>query len=69
MKSRGVNMNRSYDKAKVGKILLFVFVLSAAVYLFLLYFANQRVDTVDVSGCDRNKIGRASCRERVSSAV
>ncbi len=47
-------MNRSYDKAKVGKILLFVFVLSAAVYLFLLYFANQRVDTVDVSGCDRN---------------
>ena len=47
-------MNGSYDKAKTGKILLLVFALFAAVYLFLLFFANQRVVTVDVSGCDSN---------------
>lgn len=47
-------MNGSYDKAKMGKILLLVFVLFAALYLFLLFFANQRVVTVDVSGCDSN---------------
>ena len=42
-------MNRPYDKAKVGKILLPVFILAAALYLFLLFFLNQRVVTVDVS--------------------
>ncbi len=47
-------MNRSYDKAKMGKVLLLAFVLFAAVYLFLLFFVNQRVVMADVSGCDRN---------------
>ncbi len=29
-----------------------LFILAAAAYLFLLYFVNQRVVAVDVSGCD-----------------
>lgn len=60
-------MNRPYDKAKVGKILLPVFILAAALYLFLLFFLNQRVVTVDVSGCDTDtdqmkyRVSKISC--------
>lgn len=60
-------MNQSYDKVKIGKIFVFAFVLLSAVYLFLLFYVNQRVVTVDVSGCDRNaenmkyKISKISC--------
>ena len=60
-------MNQPYDKAKIGKILLFVFILLSAAYLFLLFFVNQRVVIVDVSGCDRDtenmkyKVSEISC--------
>lgn len=47
-------MNQPYDKAKTGRVLLLMFIFAAAAYLFLLFFLNQRVVTVDVSGCDVN---------------
>lgn len=44
-------MDRQYNRVKTGKIVAAVFFLCAAVYLLSLFFVNQRVVTVDVSGC------------------
>ena len=43
-------MDRQYNRVKTGKIVAAVFFLCAAVYLLSLFFVNQRVVTVDVSG-------------------
>lgn len=66
--SRDMNMNHPYDKEKMAKALLLLFVLAAAAYLFLLFFLNQRVVLVDVSGCDTDveqmkyKVSKITCK-------
>ncbi len=51
-------MKNQYDKAKVSKIVLCLFVLCAAGYLLLLFRVNQRVAVVDVSGCKTAEAGQ-----------
>ena len=62
-------MERPYNRARTVKILMLLFVLSAAGYLFLLFWINQRVETIDVSGCEvvssaemEYKVDRISCQ-------
>lgn len=45
-------MNHQYDKAKIGRILIGAYALCVLAYLLLLYWTNQRVVVVDVSGCE-----------------
>ena len=45
-------MNSQYDKGKVSKIVLGIFLVCAVSYLAVLYGLNQRVKIVDVSGCE-----------------
>lgn len=51
-------MDRQYDKAKMGKLMCVLFLLFAAAYLLLLFFVNQRIERVDVSGCDKDGADR-----------
>lgn len=45
-------MNRQYDKAKVAKVLIGAYAVLALAYLLFLFWTNQRVVAVDVSGCE-----------------
>lgn len=45
-------MKDQYDKGKVSKIVLGIFLVCAVSYLAVLYGLNQRVKIVDVSGCE-----------------
>ena len=45
-------MKDQYDKGKVSKIVLGIFLVCAFSYLAVLYGLNQRVKIVDVSGCE-----------------
>ncbi len=55
-------MDRQYDRVKTGKAVLGGFLLCAAAYLLLLFFVNQRVSTVDLSGCDTDAAGQMAYR-------
>lgn len=44
-------MEKQYDKSSMGRLVICVFAIAAAGYLILLYWVNQRVVAVDVSGC------------------
>lgn len=45
-------MNQPYEKAKIAKIIIGVYAFLAMAYLLLLFWTNQRVFAVDVSGCE-----------------
>ena len=45
-------MKDQYDKGKVSKIVLGIFLVCAVSYLTVLYGLNQRVKIVDVSDCE-----------------
>lgn len=45
-------MDYRHDKAKIGKIIIGAYALCVLAYLFLLFWTNQKVVTVDVSGCE-----------------
>lgn len=51
-------MKKQYDKAKVSKIVLCLFAALSAVYLLFMFWVNQRVVTVDVSGCEVAEAGQ-----------
>lgn len=62
-------MNERYDKEKITRITFVLFVLCALGYLLLSFWLNQRVVTVDVSGCDiqaaermKYKIEKINCQ-------
>ena len=64
-------MNRNFDKGKAAKILTGIFVFVAAAYLLLLFWVNQRVSVIDVSGCEQGaaeqmayKIENIKCRDK-----
>lgn len=62
-------MKNQYNKSKVSKIVLCLFFICAAGYVFFMFWLNQRVVTVDVSACDtvaaermKYKIEKINCK-------
>lgn len=53
-----IDWKKGYDKVRAGKLVLAVFSLCAALYLSLLYLANQRVVLYDVTDCEIAEEGR-----------
>lgn len=51
-------MKNQYDKAKLSRVVLCLFILCAVGYLGSMFFVNQIVSVVDVSACDTSAAER-----------